>query len=471
MDRRKAEIHEQYGSLKQECETTVELLKKLLEVCSNQLETIDKLDSNSFRRYSKFFLAVMQFHSLSKQKILECNFDLEEFLAEQYIPEPESLEIKSKQDKKEPSLHFEAAQRNNHESDNLSFKKAQETKFLCIDIDENETKQYSNNSNKLINNEVYASLDNLNDSFATCDFFSTSSSIEDKIKNEQDNNSNFKSKQKFLPKDCSEVPKPSTTSEVLNSLPQMTIEEKCTKTLFQDSKISTPSFQPEKSKNQSTTIEKKCSENIHEKTIVNVNPLQQSDDTINHSKVELISNVLTSRVTHSEKCNDNQILQNAGNVTKLTVEQINEESLPKSKVINVSDRISPKVGDTCMIGYVESPREFYIQVADENAYLIDNLPNELSTLHHNSPFIHSSKTNSMKTFGNFYAAFIEDCWYRVEVINWRLSDENERCVEIHLIDYGHKYDFNYDNLYPLTEALCKIPKMAQRCHLGYVCLL
>lgn len=363
---------------------------------------IDKLDSKSFRRYSKFFLAVIQFHSLSKQKILEYNFDLEEFLAEQCIPEPESLEIKSNQNSncsiaeavnlntsislwKEPSSRSEYAQRNKHELDSLTTKEAQQEKLLCVDT-ENESKQYGNNncnSNKLINNEEFCTFrDNLNDSSTTCDFYSTSSFIEDK--NEQDNNSSLKDKQKSLSKGNSQITKP---SEVLDSLPVMTIEEKCSKSLFESSKLSEPYFQPEILENQSSAAEGRCSENITcEKSVVD--PLKQSDETVN-SKTELTNNSLTNRITPLEKY-DNQVLQNAENVTKLIVNQANEESLPESKIISklkleifgcsfctffdlvdVLNRIAPNVDDSCMIGHVESPREFYIQVADQNAYLID----------------------------------------------------------------------------------------------------
>ncbi|KAF2884855.1 hypothetical protein ILUMI_21332 [Ignelater luminosus] len=77
-----------------------------------------------------------------------------------------------------------------------------------------------------------------------------------------------------------------------------------------------------------------------------------------------------------------------------------------------------------------------------------------------------TKEYLLSTFGNYFA-FESSSWVRVEVIDWLLDDISNE-VLIQLIDYGKILLANIKNLRPLPSAVESIPKLAHRCHFGYL---
>ncbi|KAK5640721.1 hypothetical protein RI129_009268 [Pyrocoelia pectoralis] len=130
----------------------------------------------------------------------------------------------------------------------------------------------------------------------------------------------------------------------------------------------------------------------------------------------------------------------------------------------ISEHCEVKVNDLCMIGCINSPTNFYIQIANDNSVLLDDLSYLLEATSEYRPLL--SKKESMESLGRYCCVKIDEYWYRVEVLDWLMDTKNEEeDVTIQLIDFGTKFQHSYKNLRFLCKEAYRLPKMAQLCHL------
>lgn len=132
----------------------------------------------------------------------------------------------------------------------------------------------------------------------------------------------------------------------------------------------------------------------------------------------------------------------------------------------ISEHCEVKVNDLCMMGCINSPTNFYIQIANDNSVLLDDLSEllEAEATSNYRPLL--SKKEAMESLGRYCCIKINEYWYRVEVVDWfKDTKDEEKDVTIQLIDFGTRYQHNYKDLRFLCKEAYRLPKMAQLCHL------
>ncbi|KAB0798265.1 hypothetical protein PPYR_09258 [Photinus pyralis] len=192
--------------------------------------------------------------------------------------------------------------------------------------------------------------------------------------------------------------------------------------------------------------------------------------------------VVTGSVSSSEYfcCGDDTKVEgDVSNCVELTesapIVKLAEEATPDCLVVDYKEEIMDfvlseiresdpvEVNDLCMIGHIESPTEFYIQVVNDRSMLLDDLSYLLeSTVRDHGPF--PCKQEAMESLGRYCCIELCDYWYRVEVLDWSM-DRAEDEVLIQLIDFGTTYHHTYKDLRSLCQDAYLLPRMAQLCHL------
>ncbi|KAF5294387.1 hypothetical protein FQR65_LT10752 [Abscondita terminalis] len=414
MDRRNAEVRAQLKKLQDECGSTVDLLNVLLQMCAAEVNRFVNINPSDFRLHSKYFLAITQFQCEMYQKILEININLEDHIETKQLPKLEQPYVENQthgvlEGKLKPDvlkLDFAVLEEEPNQAIN-----AQNPKLVSDVVDSVEEFPKDQKLEQCVKEELHqveSDLVQLDSHVVVtepteCLYVD----VDKQIENEIDFVTSFE------------------TDTILGTSANLNIKDKLIELA-------------ESSRKKDVTVEVVPG--------VGLQPSQKKMSTIVKEKLvkfDTTPGLFDEDATSSE-----------------------EDFLQQEFLLDIKERCEPKVNDLCMIGHIESPSSFYIQVADENSAVLDLLSAQLESLSSRN-CENLTKSEAKKTLGNFCCIEIDNIWYRCEILDWMLNSTGLRLEQVllQLIDYGNTMFINYKNLCPMLRELFDIPKMAQLCHL------